>query len=115
VFTLVAVFNIIKSMLTLSVLGAGQYAQAMVSLQRLSDFMDRKSSPVITDKTQLTMQAQRLDHQVPSFSTAQVVGEFNHTQARLDVEFARGGLNVITGDTGYSLPYLPFTAFRRNY
>jgi ABC-type multidrug transport system fused ATPase/permease subunit len=100
VFTLVAVFNIIKSMLTLSVLGAGQYAQAMVSLQRLSEFMDRKTSPVVTDKTQLTMQAQKLDRRAPSSTTAQVFGEFNHTQASLDVEFARCGLNVITGDTG---------------
>ncbi|KAH2722334.1 hypothetical protein KXW29_000304 [Aspergillus fumigatus] len=72
----------------------------MVSLQRLSDFMDRKTSPVVTDKTQHTMQAQRLDQRVPSSSTAQVLGEFSHTQVRLDVKFARGGLNVITGDTG---------------
>lgn len=114
VFTLVAVFNIIKSMLTLSVLGVGQYAQAMVSLQRLSDFMDRKTSPVVTDKTQHTMQAQRLDQRVPSSSTAQVLGEFSHTQVRLDVKFARGGLNVITGDTGCSLPYLPVAAFRKD-
>lgn len=100
VFTLVAVFNIIKSMLTLSVLGAGQYAQAMVSLQRLSDFMDRKTSPVVTDKAQLTMQAQRRDPQIPSSCTPQVLREFSDTQASLDVEFSRGGLHVITGDTG---------------
>ncbi|RHZ50735.1 putative ABC transporter [Aspergillus thermomutatus] len=100
VFTLVAVFNIIKSMLTLSVLGAGQYAQAMVSLQRLSDFMDRKSSLVVTDTSQLTMQAQRSGPPNSSSSTAQVLGEFNYTQASLDIEFSRGGLNVITGDTG---------------
>lgn len=113
VFTLVAVFNILKNMLTLSVLGAGQYAQAMVSLQRLSDFMDRKTPPVVTDKTQLTMQAQKFDRRVPSFSTAQVLGEFNHTQARFDVEFVRGGLNVITGDTGYSPSLSPFHCFSK--
>ncbi|KAH1489794.1 hypothetical protein KXV92_005385 [Aspergillus fumigatus] len=62
--------------------------------------MDRKTSPVVTDKTQHTMQAQRLDQRVPSPSTAQVLGEFSHTQVRLEVKFARGGLNVITGDTG---------------
>ncbi|GFG18528.1 ATP-binding cassette transporter abc4 [Aspergillus udagawae] len=35
------------------------------------------------------MQAQKLDRRAPSSSTAQVFGEFNHTQASLDVEFAR--------------------------
>jgi ABC-type multidrug transport system fused ATPase/permease subunit len=110
VFTLVAVFNIIKSMLTLSVLGAGQYAQAMVSLQRLSDFMDQKASPVVTDKTQPTIQPQTLDLRTSSFSTAPAL---DYTQGSLDVEFVRGGLNVITGDTGYSVPYLPLLLFER--
>ncbi|KAF7118950.1 hypothetical protein CNMCM5793_008588 [Aspergillus hiratsukae] len=72
----------------------------MVSLQRLSDFMDRKTSPLVTDKTQPTMQPETLDSRTHSFSREQVLGESNDTQASLDVEFSRGRLNVITGDTG---------------
>lgn len=97
VFTVVAVFNIVNSMLSLSVLGAGQYAQAMVSLSRLSNFLDQPDSQVakaytkdetvgIDDTRSANAQSYRISCKV---------------SGKLDAEPVASGLNVITGDVGY--------------
>lgn len=92
VFTVVAVFNIFNSMLNLGVLGAGQYAQALVSLGRLSDFLDKPDHRITTislkngkGNTDKIVRPREPRYTLPS---------------PLDNELVRPGLNVVTGDVG---------------
>lgn len=92
VFTVVAVFNIVNSMLNLGVLGASQYAQAVVSLGRLSDFLDQPDHQMTTVFTKDEMRY-----------TDEAVGLRDpryRVSSTLDSELVRPGLNVITGDVG---------------
>ena len=95
VFTVVAVFNIVNSMLSLSVLGAGQYAQAMVSLSRLSNFLDQPDSQVA--KVYTKDEAVDMDGN----GSATVQSCSCEVSGKLDAELVSSGLNVITGDVGY--------------
>ena len=95
VFTVVAVFNIVNSMLSLSVLGAGQYAQAMVSLSRLSNFLDQPDSQVA--KVYTKDEAVDMDGN----GSATVQSCSCKVSGKLDAELVSSGLNVITGDVGY--------------
>ena len=94
VFTLVAVFNIVNSMLSLSVLGAGQYAQAMVSLSRLSTFLDQPDSQVA--------KAYAKDETVDMDGTGSTTVRSSSCKVpgKLDADLVASGLNVITGDVG---------------
>ncbi|KAI9928959.1 hypothetical protein MW887_001352 [Aspergillus wentii] len=101
VFTVVAVFNIVKGMLTLSVLGAGQYAQATVSLKRLSDFLDRPESEVTTmyAKDDAVSQAEAGSRH-PTTVTVQSCAVPGRLSGNSDAELVQDGLNVVTGELG---------------
>lgn len=95
VFTVVVVFNIVNSMFSLSVLGAGQYAQANVSLNRLSKFLDQPEKAAYPrDEATNTGETASQD----TLITIQSGFCKSHTQA--DLEFVAPGLNVVTGDVG---------------
>lgn len=79
VFTVMAVFNIVNSMLGLSVLGAGQYAQAAVSLNRLGGFLDWRPDQTLNK-----------DRMEPS---CRVPDTFCS-------DLVRPGINIVTGDVG---------------
>ena len=95
VFTVVAVFNIVNSMLSLSVLGTGQCAQAMVSLSRLSTFLDQPDSQVAKAYTK----DEAVDMDGTGSTTVQSLS--SKVSGKLDAELVASGLNVIIGDVGY--------------
>ncbi|OJJ51695.1 hypothetical protein ASPZODRAFT_451934 [Penicilliopsis zonata CBS 506.65] len=105
VFTIVAVFNIIKSMLTLSVLGVGQYAQAMISLKRLSEFLNDSNQ-----HTESYCKLTKADSSAVSSSNLS-----NNDQIRL----VQNGLNVVSGSIGSGksrlLQSLIFNTHSREY
>lgn len=79
VFTVVAVFNIVNSMLCLSVLGAGQYAQAAVSLNRLGSFLDWRHDQTLAKDG---------------------MGPWCPVPGTFCCDLVRPGLNIVTGDVG---------------
>lgn len=95
VFTVVVVFNIVNNMFSLSVLGAGQYAQATVSLDRLSKFLDQpEAAAYARDETTGTGETTSQD----TFITIQT--GLCKLPIQADLEFVAPGLNVVTGDVG---------------
>lgn len=95
VFTVVVVFNIVNSMFSLSVLGAGQYAQATVSLDRLGKFLDQPEKVACSRYEEAnTCETASQD----TFITVQP--EPCKAPIQADLEFIAPGLNVVTGDVG---------------
>lgn len=107
-FTVVAVFNLIKSMLTIAVLGAGQYAQAVVSLERLTEFLDSPKRPAtMVYQGSKSHSKARIGFQDAAFGVTLSDGGSQTLLRNLNVEFVRKGLNVVTGNLGYDLVQLP--------
>lgn len=103
-FTVVAVFNLIKSMLTIAVLGAGQYAQAVVSLERLTEFLDSPERPAaVVYPGSKSYSKAGIGFQDAAFGVTLSDGDSQILLRNLNVEFVRRGLNVITGSLGYDL------------
>jgi len=95
VFTVVVVFNIVNSMFSLSVLGASQYAQATVSLDRLSKFLDQPEIVAYSryDETNICETASQ-------GTLITIQPEPCKAPIQADLEFIGPGLNVVTGDVG---------------
>lgn len=99
VFTVVAIFNTVNSMLGLSVLGAGQYAQATVSLDRLSKFLDQPDFQLAIEHTKNDADG-TASRDMGSITIQPHEGSRDIT-GKLDIEFVPFGLNAIAGDVGY--------------
>lgn len=100
-FTVIAIFNIIKSMLSLAVLGTGQYAQAAVSLGRLCQFLDRPDLPASSFYPTLHNRSRnRIGFQGAAFGVSLADGSPRVLLSDLNVEFVKRGLNVISGPLG---------------
>ncbi|KAH7166494.1 P-loop containing nucleoside triphosphate hydrolase protein [Dactylonectria macrodidyma] len=110
VFTVVSIFNTIKNMMSLAVIGVSTYAHAMVSLKRVLAFLDNELSQS-GDGEIKTIENGYTDEEVDETSsvfgalnaTLQVYGNDGTTRTVLknvSFDLIRGGLNVITGKTG---------------
>ena len=99
VFTVVAIFNTVNSMLGLSVLGAGQYAQATVSLDHLSKFLDQPDFQLAIEHTKNDADG-TASRDMGSITIQPHEGSRDIT-GKLDIEFVPFGLNAIAGDVGY--------------
>ncbi|KAI9731325.1 MAG: hypothetical protein M1834_005228 [Cirrosporium novae-zelandiae] len=100
-FTMVAVFNIVKSMLTLAVVGVGQYAQAMTSLKRIATYLEDGAKA--TNDTFFLLEdesTQELRFENATFGIDVFRKGLCPLLKNLNVEFVRGGLNVIKGPIG---------------
>lgn len=94
VFTVVVVFNIVNSMFSLSVLGAGQYAQTSVSLDRLSKFLDQPEAAHPRDETTYTGETASQDISIT------IQSGLCKAPIQADLELVAPGFNVVTGDVG---------------
>lgn len=100
-FTVIAIFNIIKSMLSLAVLGTGQYAQAAVSFNRLCEFLDREDLPARSlYPTSTTLSRNSIGFQGAGFGVLNADGSSRMLLRDLNVEFVKRGLNIINGPLG---------------
>ena len=90
-FTVAAVFKTLKEMLSLAIIGAGTFAQAKTSLQRVVSFLDEGPENMLDDEgNEIVPFSDELDFsQEPAFPGSP------------GLTFVTGGLNVITGKTGY--------------
>lgn len=102
VFTVVAIFNTLKQMLSLAVIGVSTYAQSMVSLKRVVEFLDDDAESL------LVAYEEPLQIGEECFLGARQatigVGKAECLEPVLNnvnFELVRGGLNIITGKTGY--------------
>ena len=100
VFTVVAVFNLVKSMLSLSVLGAGQYAQAMVSLDRLCGFLDRPNAESTMECTHGERSAKDGVSRHGAADVVQVSDGCHAGVGDRKPQFIKHGVNIITGEIG---------------
>lgn len=100
-FTVIAIFNIIKSMLSLAVLGTGQYAQAAVSYNRLCEFLDHEDLPAGSlYPTSTNWSRNSIGFQGAGFGVLNADGSSRMLLRDLNVQFVRRGLNVISGPLG---------------
>ncbi|KAH7139983.1 P-loop containing nucleoside triphosphate hydrolase protein [Dactylonectria estremocensis] len=97
VFTVVSIFNTIKNMMSLAVIGVSTYAHAMVSLRRVLAFLDDELSQSDDGLTK-AIENRYTDEEVEE--TQSVFGALNATLQNVSFNLVRGGLNVITGKTG---------------
>ncbi|KAF7556293.1 hypothetical protein G7Z17_g1526 [Cylindrodendrum hubeiense] len=110
VFTVVSIFNTLKSMMSLAVIGVSTYAQAMVSLKRVLAFLDDEllhGGDWTSNAIETTYTDEEPDRAQYTFgaldATIQVYGSDGSPRTILkSVSFGlvKGGLNVITGKTG---------------
>lgn len=95
-FVMVAVFNLIKNMLNLAVVGSSQYTQAITSLRRISSFLD--SGDLVYDCEGQRVQALQKEE----ISVADRNKGFDKpTGQPTESLLTKGGLNIICGETGY--------------
>ncbi|KAH6988476.1 P-loop containing nucleoside triphosphate hydrolase protein [Ilyonectria destructans] len=110
VFTVVSIFNTLKGMMSLAVIGVSTHAHATVSLERVLAFLDDELSPEddwesgAIQTAYANEEPNRTDCTFGALNaTIQVYGSGGNTRTILkNVNFSlvQGGLNVITGKTG---------------
>ncbi|KAK7424041.1 hypothetical protein QQX98_000651 [Neonectria punicea] len=110
VFTVVSIFNTLKNMMSLAVVGVSTHAHAMVSLRRVLAFLDgelSQSDGWMSDSTEYRYTDDEPSVSQPIFgarnATVQVYGSDGSMRTILkNVNFGlvKGGLTVITGKTG---------------
>lgn len=106
IFTVLSVFNTLQKMLSLAVIGASTYAQSMVSLNRLTTFLDqtRAEKAEVVDMP-LVNTSSRSDKIGCTGATAHVhndMGDAISVVTNATVEILRGKVNLIIGKTGYN-------------
>ncbi|KAJ4180035.1 hypothetical protein NW755_012075 [Fusarium falciforme] len=110
VFTVVSVFNTLKGMMSLAVIGVSTHAQAMVSVDRVVQFLDQDVDSLLEqDDTTFTTPysdesrgqgANNLGARNASIAV-RLPDDSRRTILRgLSFQFPQGGLTVITGKTG---------------
>ena len=104
VFTVVAIFNTLKSMLSLAVIGVSTYAQSMVSLKRVVVFLDRDPESRLEACEEPFQVGERtfLGARRATISVGKIEC-LKPILSNVNFELVRGGLNVITGKTGYEI------------
>ncbi|CAH0031238.1 unnamed protein product [Clonostachys rhizophaga] len=107
VFTTVSIFNTLKNMMSLAVIGVSTNAQAMVSLRRVLDFLDEESSQGDFWNGSDDARYQDVDRPPPILGaregTVQALcqsGNWRTVVQKANFDLVAGGLNVITGKTG---------------
>ncbi|CAG9952565.1 unnamed protein product, partial [Clonostachys rosea f. rosea IK726] len=107
VFTTVSIFNTLKNMMSLAVIGVSTNAQAMVSLRRVLDFLDEESSQGDFWNESDEARYQDVDTPLPILGaregTVQTLcqsGNWRTVLQKVNFDLVVGGLNVITGKTG---------------
>ncbi|EXJ90486.1 hypothetical protein A1O1_03589 [Capronia coronata CBS 617.96] len=97
-FVMVAVFNLIKNMLNLAVVGASQYTQAITSLQRISSFLD--SGELVYDAENEGGETLPKENLLHADGNKRFDNRSGESAASL---LTKGGLNIISGETGYHM------------
>ncbi|KAM5368074.1 hypothetical protein ACJZ2D_009678 [Fusarium nematophilum] len=110
VFTVVSIFNTLKGMMSLAVIGVSTHAQAMVSVDRMVEFLDQDVHSLLeSDDTALTTPYRdESTGQVPlslgarnaSIAVRLPDGSRRTILRGICLEVPRGGITVITGKTG---------------
>ncbi|KAK7427609.1 hypothetical protein QQZ08_005884 [Neonectria magnoliae] len=110
VFTVVSIFNTLKNMMSLAVVGVSTHAHAMVSLRRVLAFLDGElslSDDWMSDSTEFNYTDDEPSVSQSPFgarnATIQVYGSDGSTRTILknvDFRLVKGGLTVISGKTG---------------